>query len=371
MSNSITKKQVNSRKFFHRLAFLRQSRINLLLLLLLSLQISVLAGGSVKARQQNSKYKAKAQARCDDTGTNRDRDVEFHPNTAVAFARNPSNTTLALGASMESWIGPLGWGMTPIVARTTCSTGEGISDFFALYHVYQISDISPESGSISGGSITFDPEAKSVSVPNVTGTIEINSSSRYLRFYITIWENENDDDEFWGLPTQGVLWQGSAIYLNGQLTLDGFSAEEITVEEGNQVVLNNFSKNLSFPGSNFDNIEVDIRYETEEEGEMLISNIADQTAIFAPNVLMISPNPISQTLRVENMLNHFRSHEEISLNIFDVKGSLVLNLGKISDFSDVDKDFWEFDVSYLSSGVFYLSASSSSRIFVAKFIKNQ
>lgn len=328
------------------------------------------AGGVVKAKANNSKYKARARARCNPGGNRIARDKQDHPTPAVAFARNPPNTFLTLDASMESWIGPNGWGMTPIVVNNNCTTGGEIHDFVSFYSPYQRLDDPAELGSLSGEAIEFYSSTKEVSIPHIDGYYEINSSSRTFSFYLTVWEAPYNDDEDYDLPTQNILWQGSAVFSDGVLTLDGFDSEEIYLEGENRIIFDNFTKSFSFPEAEFDSIEVDIRYDTaEEDAESLLRKAEEQTAQLASGVLTLSPNPVSDYLKVLFSFPAILSNEEYDIRIFDGKGSLISTLGNMAISPNDHEHVIKANISHLPGGLYYLAVSNASRIFVAKFIK--
>ncbi|MCB0837869.1 MAG: T9SS type A sorting domain-containing protein [Bacteroidetes bacterium] len=331
------------------------------------------AGGWVKAKKRGQKYKAKAKIKCTSGGgTVTDKDVQLHPTTANAYARNPSNSFLTLRGEETSWIGPTGWGMSDNIVDNNCTAGGDICDFFGYFSPYQTLDDPVEYGEISGDSIEFNSDEDSVHIPNISGYFEINSPTRTFTFYITVWEAPyNDDEDFEMPPAEKIVWQGSAIFVDGELTLDGFSSSEIFIdsENENKIVFDDFTKSVSVSGAEFDSLEVDIRYETEEDEEELLRRAVEQTTNFAPKVLSFSPNPVSDYGMVSLSYPTITAKEEYALHIFDSQGKLVSTLDHITLSPNKNKYDLKIDLSHLSDGLYYLSASGNSRIFVIKFIK--
>jgi hypothetical protein len=314
-------------------------------------------------------YKAKAKVRCPKDGTQKANDKEFHPNVAQAFSRIPSNGNMTLRASMDVWIGPGGWGMTPVVDDNRCTTGGKGSDFVDMVHAYQQYSTGSELGGLEGGAIQFDSETKSVIIPNVSGQIQLDQATRSFTFHMTVWET-SDDDESWEMPNRNILWQGSAVLSSGNLVLNGFDSNEISLEDQHSIRFHDFSKSFTFSNARFDSIEVDIRYETEGDGEGILERVAEETSLQQEVSFTVFPNPISSHTIVSLRYLNEVIQEDLTLQIFDSKGQLVSDLGILTCEEGCAEVQKKITLSYLPKGLYYLSASSPSHLYIQRLIKD-
>ncbi|MDX2247489.1 MAG: T9SS type A sorting domain-containing protein [Bacteroidia bacterium] len=155
--------------------------------------------------------------------------------------------------------------------------------------------------------------------------------------------------------------------------MDGFDSEEIYIdpEDETRIIFDNFTKYIDLYDSEieFDSVEVDIRYEAEEDEEELLRRAVEQTNEVAPNALILTPNPIDEYVMISLSSPMILAEERYELQIFDRQGKLVSTLDNITLSPKENMYTQKANLSHLPSGIYYLSASSASRILVVKFIK--
>lgn len=332
---------------------------------------SAFAGGVIKAKGKKQTYKARGKLKCKPGGTKRDSDKEKHPDVAEVYLETKDGFGNIRGY-LDIGIGPnISW-WDAESPNGDCTTGGEMNDFIGLCTPYRPFSGPGELVKVTGGGINFDTISHVVTIPDFSGFAEINAPGRSFSFFITIWipPFEAGEDNF-DMPSENILWQGSALFIDGQLTLDGFSGDEISLVGGNRIVFHDFTKTFTFSADIFDSIEVDVRYDTEDSGEAMLRKEEILTKELYPQALSITPNPVSDFLVITLSLIGIGSNEKFHLQIFDANGRLISNVGEFDVLSGNNEYVAKTNISDLPEGLYYLAANSQNRILVSKFVKRE